>query len=70
MQETLDRVTIADWASSIAHAEKLQEDDYHKEVAWDSVANNLIINLEDSDSNKTDEFGTEEEDEKVLATPL
>jgi hypothetical protein len=42
-------------------------------LARDSVLNNLIINLEDSDSNETDEFGTEdkeEENEEVLATPL
>jgi len=72
MHKALDRATIADWASRVAHAEKLQEDDYHKEVTRDSVINNFIINLEDSDSNETDEFGTEEEeeDEEVLATPL
>ena len=73
MQEALDRVTLADWASHVAHAEKLQEDDYHKEVTRDNVINNLIINLEDSDSDETDEFGTEDEEEdkeEVLATPL
>ena len=73
MHEALDRVTIVDWASHIAHTERLQEDDYHKEVTRDSVINNLIINLEDSDSDETDEFGAEDEEEdnkEVLTTPL
>ena len=62
MHEVLDSVTIANWASLVAHAEKLQEDDYHKEVAKDSVIKNLIINLEDSDSDETDEFDIEDEE--------
>ena len=45
MNEALDRVTVTDWASRLAHTEKLQEDDYHEEVARDCVINNLIINL-------------------------
>ena len=72
MHKVLDRVTIVDWAGHVAHAEKLQDDDYHKEVARDSVINNLIINLEDTDSDEKDESDTEDEEdeEEVLATSL
>ena len=72
MNEALDRVTREDWVSRVARVEKLQDDDYLKEVARDETVQNLTINLMDSDSETSDEEieeGEEEEDEE-LAFPL
>ena len=35
MNEELDNVTQAQWASCVRHAEKLQEDDFFKEIGRD-----------------------------------
>ena len=73
---TNDRVTREDWESRVAHVEKLQEDDFEKEVARDDTIESVIINLRDSesDTDASDEGGDEEEgekeDEEVLAVPL
>lgn len=75
--EAIDKITREDWVSRVAHAEKLQEEDFHKELARDDIVQNLIINLRDSDSD-TDisEQGEEEDDDydddddDVLAVPL
>jgi hypothetical protein len=74
MHQSIDNVTTQDWVSRVARAENLQEEDLYKEVARDSIVQNLTINLQDSDSDISDqdmdeEEGEDEEDE-VLAVPL
>ena len=77
MHEALNNVTVEDWASRVAHVERKMEENFHKEVARDSVVQNLTINLRQSDSDSSvdkvimEEEGEEEkEEEEVLATPL
>jgi hypothetical protein len=70
---SLDNVTTQDWVSPVARVENLQEEDFYKEVAKESIVENLTINLQDSDSDKSDqamdEEGEDEEDEE-LAVPF
>ena len=69
MNEELNNVTQAQWASCVRHAEKLQEDDFLEP---------FIINLQDTDSDEeTDKSDggsvcddNIDEDETLLAVPL
>jgi hypothetical protein len=74
MHQSIDNVTTQDWVSRVARAENLQEEDFYKEVARDRIVENLTINLQDSDSDKSDEAMGEEEGEdrehEELAVPL
>jgi hypothetical protein len=72
MHQSVDNVTTQDWVSRVARAENLQEEDLYKEVARDSIVENLTINLQDSDSDKSDEAmdEVEDEDDEELAVPL
>lgn len=73
IHQSLDNVTVQDWVSRVAHTENLQEEDFRKEVARDSVVQNLTINLQDSDSDVSDQDMDEEDEEdedEELAIPL
>jgi hypothetical protein len=37
MKEAIDRVTKQDWISHVQHAEQLQEEDLHKEIAREKL---------------------------------
>jgi hypothetical protein len=37
MNEAIDRVIKGDWISRVRHAEQLQEEDFHKEIARDEL---------------------------------
>jgi hypothetical protein len=74
MHQSIDNVTTQDWVSRVARAENLQEEDFYEEVARDSIVENLTINLQDSDCDRSDqamdeEEGGDEEDEE-LAVPV
>lgn len=58
--EAIDSISIAAWADCVKHAERLQEEDYRREVAADSVMEPIIININETDSESTD---SSEEDE-------
>ena len=47
MHEAIDNTTQEDWISRVRHAEQLQEDNFHKEVARDETIESIIINLKD-----------------------
>ena len=73
MNEALDRVTIQDWESRVAHAERLQENNFVKEIAREDIIESIIINLRDeSDTDTTDEEENEDNDDTddILAVPL
>lgn len=82
MNEEIDKVTQANWENCVRHAEKLQEEDFMKEVQRDEILEPIIINLQDSDDSDeqpTDEDEDEDEDnpgegddddENILAVPL
>ena len=78
MNEELDNVTQAQWASCVKHAEKLQEDDFLKEIGRDTILEPIIINLQETDADEeTDESDggsvcddNVDEDEPLLAVPL
>ena len=61
MNEELDNVTQAQWASCVRHTEKLQEDDILKEIGRDTILEPIIINLQETDNEETD--ADEETDE-------
>jgi hypothetical protein len=63
MHQSIDNVTTQDWVSRVVHAENLQEEDFYKVVARDSIVENLTINLQDSNSDKSDQAMDEEEGE-------
>ena len=83
MNEELDNVTQAQWASCVRHAE-LQEDDFLKEIGRDTILEPIIINLQETDSDNEETDADEEtdesdggsvcdniyEDEPLLAVPL
>lgn len=62
MHEALDKVTVSDWGKCVQHAVKLQEEDFTKECARDSIIEPIIINLRDSDC-ESDLDSCESEDE-------
>ncbi|PSN41732.1 hypothetical protein C0J52_25298 [Blattella germanica] len=78
MHTALDNITAEIWLSCVQHAEKLQEEDFEKEVLRDEVLERIIVNLgpdsDNSDSELSEEEGGEEEGEgeedEPLATPL
>ena len=53
LEEALDNVTIEDWKKCVAHSERLQEEDFMKEIGRDESIERLVINLE-SDSSEVD----------------
>ena len=82
MHDALGNVTPEHWASCVQHAERLQEEDFEKEVGRDEILERIIINIgDDSDSTdselsdmedeNTDEENVENEDtNEPLAIPL
>jgi hypothetical protein len=48
--EELARVTQEDWASCLRHTEKLQEEDFAKEIGRDEILELIVINLQDSET--------------------
>lgn len=53
--EAIDNVTAADWEKCVMHAEKLQSDDWEKEIVRDDIMEPFIINLRD-DSSDSEEY--------------
>lgn len=47
LSEAIDNVTISDWKKCVLHAEKLQDDDWAKEIVRDGRMEPIIINLEE-----------------------
>jgi hypothetical protein len=73
MNEAIDRFTKDDWISHVRHAEQLQKEDLHKEIARDKVIQCITINLgDDSDDLKLSDTEGEEDDDsdEPLAVPL
>ncbi|PSN51952.1 hypothetical protein C0J52_13947 [Blattella germanica] len=51
MHTAIDNITAEIWLSCVQHAEKLQEEDFEKEVRRDEVLERIIVNLgPDSDN--------------------
>ena len=63
MNEELDNVTQAQWASCVRHAEKLQDDDFLKEIGRDTILEPIIINLRETDSDNEETYADEETNE-------
>ena len=72
MNEELDNETQAQWASCVKHAEKLQEDDFLKEIGRDTILEPVIINLQETDESDGGSVCDDniDEDEPLLAVPL
>lgn len=68
MNEALDRVTVEDWVSRVRHAEKLQQDDFQKEIARDDIMQPMVINLMDDSETETSSDSDNSDD--ILAVPL
>jgi hypothetical protein len=47
MNKAIDRIIKEGWISRVRHAEQLQEDEFHKEIARDEVIRRITINLAD-----------------------
>jgi transposase len=60
--ETIDSVSTEDWATRVRHSERLQEEDYEKEISRYSAIEPLIINLRDDES--SDECDESSEDDE------
>lgn len=52
--EAVDSITTSAWADCVRHAERLQEEDYDREIGRDSIMEPFIINIRDSDSSESD----------------
>ena len=63
MNEELDNVTQAQWASCVRHAEKLQKDGFLKEIGRDTILEPIIINLQETDSDNEETDADKETDE-------
>lgn len=63
-EEALRRIDRTSWENCVRHTEKLQEEDYQKELARDNVMEPLIINL--ADDSDTDSSASSDEDEIIL----
>ena len=79
MNEELDNVTQAQWASCVRHAEELQEDEFLKEIGRDTILEPIIINLQETDSENEETNESDggsvcddsiDEDDPLLAVPL
>ncbi|PSN44899.1 hypothetical protein C0J52_06180 [Blattella germanica] len=54
LNEAINSITIAAWEKCVKHAEKLQEDDFAKEIARDDILEPIVVNLEESDCSDSD----------------
>lgn len=71
MNEALDRVTVEDWVSRVRHAEKLQHDDFQKEIAPDGIMQPMVINLmDDSETETSSDSDNSSNSDDILAVPL
>lgn len=52
--EALDNITVEDWANCVRHAEKLQEEDFEKQCATDTIIEPFIVNLAESSDDSWD----------------
>lgn len=53
MNDAIDRVTVDDWKNCVKHAERLQDEDFLKEIGRDEILERIVINIGD-DSDNTD----------------
>ena len=53
--EAIENVSTEAWENCVRHAEKLQEEDYAREIPRDDIMEPFIINLEDSDEESEDD---------------
>ena len=61
VNEEIDNVTQKDWESYVHHAEKLQDEDYMKEIGCDEILEPIIIHLQESDDEDSNELQTDED---------
>ncbi|PSN33699.1 hypothetical protein C0J52_21449 [Blattella germanica] len=54
LNEAINSVTIAAWGKCVKDAEKVQEDDFAKEIARDDILEPIIVNLEESNCSDSD----------------
>jgi len=57
--EALDSVSKSDWEKCVEHAEKIQDEDYEKEILRDSLTEPIILTFASDDS----DFGTDGDSE-------
>jgi transposase len=57
--EALDSVSKSDWEKCVEHAEKIQDEDYEKEILRDSLTEPMILTFASDDS----DFGTDGDSE-------
>lgn len=48
--EALDSVSKSDWEKCVEHAEKIQDEDYEKEILRDSLTEPMILTFASDDS--------------------
>ena len=62
VHEAIDSISTSAWANCVKHAEKLQEEDYFREVATDQALEPFIINLNESSSSAPESDSCEASD--------
>lgn len=66
LEDAIKHVTIEDWQKCVAHAERLQEEDFVKEGLRDERIQSIVINLrEDSDDSSSDDDYDEDSGDEV-----
>jgi transposase len=62
LEEALERVSKEDWANCVQHCNKIQEDDFAKEIGErDNYIQQIIVNLEDDTSDSDSDYDTSDE---------
>ncbi|PSN40009.1 hypothetical protein C0J52_26029, partial [Blattella germanica] len=61
VNEAIDNIAVSAWENCVRHAEKIQEDDFNRELLVDTALEPIIINLQDDTSQSEDESMDENE---------
>ena len=62
VHEAIDTVSVSAWESCVRHAEKIQEDDYNRELLIDTALEPIIIDLQDSETSQSELESMDESD--------
>lgn len=70
VHDELDKVTCEDWARCVRHVEKLQEEDFEKEIGREEILEQIVINLADESESDSEEDEDDDDDDEPLASLL
>lgn len=75
MNDAIDRVTVDDWKNCVKHAERLQDEDFRKEIGRDEILERIVINIGDDSDNTDSELSdtqdlAEDDDDDDVNDPL